>query len=269
MTALILGLVAVALLAALAVLVGRRLAAAYRRDKAWAALSDKRQWVDRPFDADLLEGLPAAARRYFCFALRPGTPMRDIAVLATEHHRDGARPVYAHAIVAAPHGFLRRGYGGALRLPVSLTEGLVETRVLAESWLLRFVPCGRGTAPGAAAAAFERLAIEAALWTPAALLAPAWRWQAVSDDVARVALEGAGLSATIELVVEAEGRLLAVRGTGEDAIVAQPATYIEQDGQRLPSTVEMRLAGACHRGDERIRLMSVRFLEPWMGGSHN
>jgi hypothetical protein len=263
------GLAVAVLLAALAVLVGRRLVAIYRRDRAWAALADKRQWVDRPFDPGLLHGLPAAARRYFCFALHPGTPVRGIAVLATEHHRAGSpRPVRAHAIVAAPHGFLRRGYRGAPPLPVSLTEGLVETGVLAESWLLRLVPWRRGMTPGADAA-FERLAIEAALWTPAALLAPAWRWQAVSDDVARIAIEAGGFSATIELTVDAEGRLRAVRGIGKGALAAQPATYVEQSGQRLPGLVEMLFAGASCRGSERIKLMDIRFLEPWMGGSHN
>lgn len=268
MTALLFGLAAVALLAGLATLAGRRFAAAYRRDRAWAALLDRRQWVDRPFDAELLAGLPAAARRYLRFALRPGTPMRGIAVLATEHRRDSARLVYAHAIVAAPHGFLRRSYGGAPLLPVSSTEGLVETRVLAESWLLRFIPWRRGLAPGAGAA-FERLAIEAALWTPAALLAPAWQWQSVSEDVVRVAIEEAQLSATIELIIDAEGRPLVVRGTGDDAIVAHPASFVEHDGCRVPAAVEMRFAGSPRRGGERIRLLGLRRVEPWMGGSHN
>ena len=163
------------------------------------------------FDPVLVADLPEPARRYFTFAIAPGTPLWTVARISMTGwfglgDRDAPRymRMTAEQTLAAPHGFVwsMRAARGAMR--VSGSDSGRWTRI----WAMGFVPVARsGGDPDHARSAFGRYVAEAVFWTPAALLpAPGVHWEAVDDNVARVIVTQGGLSQSVAITVDAEGR---------------------------------------------------------------
>lgn len=239
----------VALLALLALGVHDR--RAERRE--WARLAARQPAEPALFSEDMLEGLPEPARRYFRFAIRPGTPLRPVAELGMRGQfglGTRAAPRYqamqARQVLAAPHGFLwaMRTRGG---LPLSGSDSGRWTRFR----LLGLFPVARlgGTADHALSA-YGRLVAEAVFWTPAALLpGPGAAWEAVDADTARVTLTHGTLSQAVDVTVDGEGRPVRVvfqrwsDANPEKLYRRQPfgglpSDFREVDGYRLPFRVE-------------------------------
>ena len=230
------------------------------------------------FDPRRVEGLPEPARRFFGFAIAPGTPLLTVAEL----HMGGEfslgppdRPVYqpmdARQILAAPEGFL-----WTLRLPngVSGSDFGSPARGWTRFRIFGLVPVARlGGARDHTRAAFGRYVAEAVFWTPAALLPrPGVTWEALGEDAARVTVTAGDLSQAVDVRLDAEGRPLVVEfqrwsdANPERRYRLQPfggflSDFREVQGFRVPFSVE---AGSMFGTERyfhffRARLKSVRF----------
>lgn len=162
------------------------------------------------FDPTLVADLPEAARRYFNFTIRPGTPLLPVAEIDMRgefslgsKEAPSYQPMEAHQILAAPEGFVwsMRTFGG---VPVSGSDSARWTRF----WIMGLIPVARlGGDPDHTRSAFGRYVAEAVFWTPAALLPGAGAtWEAVNENTARVTVQHGALEQAVEVTVDAEGR---------------------------------------------------------------
>lgn len=183
------------------------------------ARADRRQWValralqpaEPPrFDPRAVAGLPDPARRFFAFAIAPGTPLLTVAEFTMSGQfslGSKAAPNYqaveAREILAAPSGFVWRMRTRS-GLPLSGTDTASWTRFR----ILGLIPVARrGGDIDHARSAFGRGVAEAVFWTPAAVLpGPGIRWEAVSDTTARVTITHGELEQAVELTVAEDGR---------------------------------------------------------------
>lgn len=168
------------------------------------------------FDPAMVGGLPEPARRFFVYAISPGTPLRTTARIAMAGRfamGTKADPAYldmtAEQTLAVPAGFVWRmsAQRGLLRLSGSDSESWTRF------WLMGMVPVARmGGDIDHARSAYGRCVAEAVFWTPAALLpGPGVRWEQVDNDVARVTVDHGGLSQSVNVAVAPDGQPLEVR----------------------------------------------------------
>jgi hypothetical protein len=165
------------------------------------------------FDPATVADLPDPARRYFRFAIRPGTPLSTVAeIQMTGQFSLGSKeaPNYmamrAHQLLAAPEGFVwsMSAKGG---LSVSGSDAAADGGSWTRFWLMGLIPVARigGTADHRRSA-FGRYVAEAAFWTPAALLpGPRVVWEEVDETTARVTVTHDGMQQSVEVTVDAEG----------------------------------------------------------------
>lgn len=199
--ALVLGVAALALLAHMD----------RRADRAeWARLAARQPGVPVPFDPAMVAGLPEPARRYFAFAIRPGTPLLPVAEIDMRGQfslgiksAPNYQPMAARQILAVPEGFVwaMRTRGG-MRLSGSDSGGWTRFR------LFGLIPVARlGGDADHARSAFGRYVGEAVIWTPAALLpGPGVVWSPLGGDSARVTVTRADLRQAVDITVDAGGR---------------------------------------------------------------
>ncbi len=163
------------------------------------------------FDPALVADLPEPARRYFAFAIAPGTPLYTVAVIKmTGQFALGDRdaPNYmqmtAQQTLAAPHGFVWSMRAGRGAMRVSGSDSGRWTRF----WAMGLAPVARsGGTSDHARSAFGRYVSEAVFWTPAALLpGQGVRWEAVDKSTARVIVTHGDLSQSVDVTVDAGGR---------------------------------------------------------------
>ncbi len=205
------------------------------------------------FSPAMVAGLPEPARRYFNYAIKPGTPLLTVAEIDMTGQfslgtKDDPRyqPMEARQILAAPEGFVwaMRTRGG---MPVSGSDSGSWTRFR----IFGLVPVARlGGDPDHTRSAFGRYVAEAVSWTPAALLpGPGVTWEAVDETTARVTIRHGDLSQAVDVTVDPEGRPVAVsfqRWSNANTekvhrlqpFGAYPSDYREVAGYRLPFRVE-------------------------------
>lgn len=181
----------------------------------WASLARHQPANPVTFDPAMVADLPEPARRYFRFAIKPGTPLYTVAEIAMSGDfslGDRANPRYfsmqANEILAAPHGFVWRVRAARGLVHVSGADAAADNVSWSRFWLLGMVPVARaGGNSDHLRSAFGRCAAEAVFWTPAALLpARNVRWEAVDSSTARVTLVHGGLSQTVDISLAADGR---------------------------------------------------------------
>jgi hypothetical protein len=261
-----------------ALLLWMRLAHVYERDSVWASLISKTLWEEQAFDTSMVADLPLAARRFFLFAIEPGTPLRTVAELKTtgnlrlDPSLPDTIPLQNHQALAAPHGSLSRHNSTGRFFTLSGTTLLHEAQVLVAFWRCKLIPFRRKSRDCSPALLFERMAMEAALWTPAALLPQnGATWHGVSETVARTMVSSGTLTQEIELTVEASGQLIAIRGIAASTTIAKPTNFRTFDGYRLPTLVEFEASGEGVATPlfAKNRLDSIRFIGPWIGSSHS
>lgn len=162
------------------------------------------------YSPDMVEDLPEAARRYFNFAIRPGTPLLTVAEIdMTGQFSLGTKeapnyqPMKARQILAAPHGFVWAMRTTGL-VPVSGSDSGRWTRFR----ILGLIPVARqGGDADHTRSAFGRFVSEAVFWTPAALLpGPGVTWEEVDGTTARVTIRQEGLAQSVDITVDPEGR---------------------------------------------------------------
>ena len=175
----------------------------------WAALKEWQPATPQRFEPSMVAGLPDPARRYFAYAIAPGTPLLTVAELAMRGRfslGDKAAPTYqsmtARQILAAPSGFVwqMRTRSG---LPISGSDAAGWTRFR----IFGVIPVARrGGNIDHARSAFGRCVAEAIFWTPAAMLpGPHVRWEAVNESTARVTVTHGELVQAVDLTVAADG----------------------------------------------------------------
>lgn len=206
------------------------------------------------FDPAMVDGLPAPARRYLLYAIRPGTPLYTVAEIEmTGRFGLGTRaaprylPMRAHQVLAPLDGFVWSMQAGAGLMQVSGSDSSQWSRF----WLAGLLPVARAEADADfSRSAFGRLVSEAVFWSPASLLpGENVRWEAVDDARARVTIDYGDLQQTIEITVAEDGRATQVvfarwsNANPEKRFQLQPfggtlSDYAEVDGFRVPMRVE-------------------------------
>lgn len=223
----------------------------------WRYLVSKQPPDPRHFDPAMIEGLPEPARRYFLFAITPGTPLFTVARIDMEgefslgsKEAPNYRSMKAKQILAAPYGFVWQ-----VCLPGRVPLSGSDAGSTAFSWtrfrMFGFVPVARiGDNGDHLRSAYGRCIAEALFWTPAALLpGPGVKWQAVDADTARVTVRTGNLSQSVDIRVNAQGgptEVFFMRWTNANAQKAyrlQPfggamSDFREVQGYRLPFRIE-------------------------------
>lgn len=214
-------------------------------------------WPGR-FDPALVAGLPEPARRFFGFAIRPGTRLSTVAEISMEGELSlGSRqdpkyqPMRAEQVLAAPHGLLWEVQAGAGVMRFSGSDGMVDATSWTRFWWWGLVPVVRaGGDRDHRRASFGRVVAEAAFWTPAFLLPrPGVAWSAVDADTARAVVTHSDLSQELEIRVDASGRPLWIRiprwtNTNPDQVYRlQPfggelSDFRDVSGYRVPFRVD-------------------------------
>lgn len=223
----------------------------------WRQLVSRQPGAPRPFDVRSVAHLPEPARRFFSFAIEPGTPLLPVAEIAMEgeiglgsRERPGYRAMRARQISAPPYGFVWRVSAGRW-LRIAGSDGATDTTSWSRFWLGGILPVARaGGNEDHFRSAFGRCVAEAVFWTPAALLPDAdVRWEQIGEDAARVTVARYGLTQSVDIEVDPDGRPVQVAFTrwsdaNEDReFRLQPfGGYLSEfrsfGGYRLPTRVE-------------------------------
>lgn len=197
--------------------------------------------------------LPEPAQRFLNFAIKPGTPLFTVAEIDMggefslgSRDKPNYRPMEARQILAAPHGFV-----WMLRIPGAVSLSGSDTGKWTHFRLFGLIPVARmGGNADHARAAYGRYVAEALFWTPAAFLpGPGVVWEALGEDSARVTVTHKGLSQSVDVRVDAQGRPVEVRfmrwtnANAERSYRLQPfggylSDFREVQGFRLPFHVE-------------------------------
>jgi hypothetical protein len=187
---------------------------AARADAVWKRLAHTADPDPATFDPAMVSELPEPARRYFEFAIAPGTPLAAVAMIEMDGEiglgtkaAPGYLPMQARQILA-PSGLVWKIEAGKGFSRISGSDGLDDGISWTRFWLLDVLPVVRaGGGADHARAAFGRVVAESVFWTPAALLpAKDVSWEPVSDSVARATVRRGGLVQTVDVTVAEDGR---------------------------------------------------------------
>ncbi len=168
------------------------------------------------FDPAMIAALPEPARRFFLYAIEPGTPLYTVAKITMKGRfgmGDKSKPNYlsmkAIQILAMPAGFVWKMEAQRGLLKLSGSDSAQWTRF----WLLGLLPVARmGGDADHTLSAFGRYVAEAVFWTPAALLpGPGVSWALVDRDCARVTATHHGLTQSVDVTVAANGQPVMVQ----------------------------------------------------------
>lgn len=224
---------------------------------AWQRLLASQPRNPATFDVSQTAALPEPARRFFEFAIAPGTPLYTVAEITMEGQfslgdRDNPNylPMRAEQLLAAPRGFVWRARAGE-RVRFTGSDGAMDRASWSRFWLFGILPVARaGNNADHRRSAFGRYVAEAVFWTPAALLPDEGiRWEAIDDASARVIVEHDGLEQAVDVTVDDAGRPLKVvfqrwsNANPEKTFKPKPfggylSDYRSFDGYCLPTQVE-------------------------------
>lgn len=235
-----------------------RLSDRWKANAVWRQLAATASTEAPVFDPVTLDGLPEPARRFFTYAIRPGTPLAKVAEITMrgdfglgDKQAPNYLPMRARQILALPDGFvwIMSARKGLMR--VSGSDGGAGGNSWTRFWALATLPVARaGGNADHARSAFARMAAEAAIWTPAAVLpGPGISWQALGENRAIVTVRHGDLVQAVEITVAADGQPTEVRlSRWSDANPAgiyqlQPfgatlSGFREFGGYRLPTRVD-------------------------------
>lgn len=168
-----------------------------------------------PFQEELLDELPSAARRYFLHAIAPGTPLaRTVELEMRGQFRTGPDQPWlsmsATETLTPGRGFTwqaRIGDGARLEGGDWYVAGAGRLRV----WRWGIVPLVNASGHDIVKSDIGRLAAET-IWSPGGfLLQPGIRWESAGEDAALALFEIDGFPVELTLLVDPNGRLREVR----------------------------------------------------------
>ncbi|HEY9057555.1 MAG TPA: DUF6544 family protein [Aurantimonas sp.] len=229
-----------------------------RAARVWNRLAASAEASPPRFHHGLVGDLPEPARRFFLFAISPGTPLRSISEIRMAGEiglgtkaKPNYMPMRARQILAPPAGLVWRLEAGRGALRIEGSDGFDGGTSWVRFWLFKTIPIVRvGGGQDHSRAAFGRVVAEAVFWAPAALLrGNCVKWEAVSHDVARATVCFGGMTQTVDVTVAEDGRpVMVVIPRWTDAnprktYRLQPfggylSNFREFDGYRLPTRVE-------------------------------
>lgn len=225
-----------------------------RADRAeWARLAGFQPESPDRYDPKMAADLPEPARRYFNFAIAPGTTLLPVVEIGMGGRFSlGSResPNYqamdANQILASPHGFVWK-----LRLPGGIPVSGSDSGRWTRFRVLGLLPVARvGGGPDHERSAFGRYVAESVFWAPAAIVpGPGVDWEIIDSDTARVTVSRGTLSQAVDVTVDDEGRPVAVsfmrwtNANPDKKYRLQPfggmtSDFREVQGYRLPFRVE-------------------------------
>lgn len=209
------------------------------------------------FDPQQVAGLPEPARRFFLYAIRPGTPLRTVALLDMSGELSlGTKedpnylPMRGRQVLRLD-GFVWQMKAGGPAMWFSGSDGYAQGEGWTRFWLYNLFPVVRaGGDQDFARSAAGRAVAEAIFWAPAALLpSERVRWEAVDADTTRAIVTLQGHEHRVELTVSDDGRPVSVsilrwsRENAERVWRLQPfggtiKAIREVDGYRVAADVE-------------------------------
>ncbi|GHF19287.1 hypothetical protein GCM10017044_12310 [Kordiimonas sediminis] len=183
--------------------------------RTWNALLSSSQDKTCRFSPDMIADLPEPARRYFTFAIKPGTRLSSVVELTMQGDlglgtKDAPNymPMTAHQLLAPPSGFIWKLRTGGPVTILSGSDGMYSRVSWVKFWLVNLLPVVRvGGSHDHLRASFGRVAGEAAFWCPAALLpGPGVSWAQTGPDTARVTITHGTLSQEVDITVDKDGQ---------------------------------------------------------------
>lgn len=189
----------------------------YADHQQWRRLRATQPTNPATYDPTMVDGLPEPARRFFNFAISPGTPLLTVAEIDMggqfslgSLEKPNYQTMEARQILAAPTGFVWQ-----LRLPnwVSGSDFGSDSSSWTRFRIFGFVPVARlGGDTNHRRAAFGRYVAEAVFWTPAALLPGSGVvWDMIDGNSARVTVSRGALSQSVDVYVNASGQPVVVQ----------------------------------------------------------
>ena len=219
----------------------------------WERLAASQSPDPQIYDPSMVADLPVPARRFFNFAIAPGTPLLTIAEIDMggqfslgSRQNPKYQPMDAQQILAAPWGFLWK-----LRLPGKVPISGSDSGRWTRFRILGLLPVVRiGGDADHSRSAYGRYVAEAVFLSPVALLpGPGVIWEKVDENTARVTVTHMGLSQTVQIKVDGNGQPIEVyfmrwsNANPEKKHRLQPfggklSDFREVQGFRLPFNVE-------------------------------
>lgn len=210
-TALALGLGVGLAASALCVLARNRVRADRRVDEIWRSLEQVSDSGER-FWPELVDGLPAPARRYFRHAIAPGTPL---ASRLRWRYTGALRPgrgmpwlsLRAEQVLARDRGFLWRASARMGPLVLAAVDFYLDGDARMRIALYDLVPIVNASGADVARSARGRLMIEGVALPSALLPGPNVQIEGVDDSRFTVTTRLHGETTTVTLTVDEAGRL--------------------------------------------------------------
>lgn len=211
------GFLVVLLVAGVAVAWQVSRSAADRRDvqRAWAELERRPVRLPDRYAPDMVAALPEPARRFFRFAIQPGTPLASVVELEMTgelslgtREAPGYQPMRARQVLAPPYGLIWDLEAGSGVMRITGSDGMVDDTSWTRFRLLRLFPVVRaGGDADHLRSAFGRVVAEAAFWSPAFLLPrEGVAWSAIDADTARVTVRHGALEQSVDIRVDGNGQ---------------------------------------------------------------
>jgi hypothetical protein len=192
-------------------LLAARLRRERRMRRVWRSL--ELPFAEERFSPEMVDGLPAPARRYLLHSIQTRTRLaRSVRLRITGSMKlaRGARPMpmASEQIIAPPIGYIWRASVGKGPLRFSgfdlCSEGSAEMRW----WTVGVVPIVRAQGPELARSAAGRLLGETIFVPSTLLLSDGVRWEPLDDASVRVRLSAHGEEVAMTLEVDDRGRLV-------------------------------------------------------------
>lgn len=170
--------------------------------------------MPRVFDLTMIEGLPEPARRFFRFAIAPGTPLDSVVALQMEGQlalgtkdAPGWMKMRAQQVLAPHHGFIWQVQCKRGMMRVVGSDAAFDRNSWSRFWLLGLLPVVRsGSSADHLRSSFGRYTAEGLFWAPAAYLPrEGFSWREVGPDQTRVSVEAFGMVQDVDLFVRPDG----------------------------------------------------------------
>lgn len=121
-----------------------------RAREAWAQLAATTGAAPGRFDPAMVADLPEPARRFFLFAIEPGTRLATVVQITMDgqlslgtSEKPNYQPMHAEQLLAAPHGLVWRVRTGSGPMRAEGSDGMVADRSWTRFRLLALVPVVR------------------------------------------------------------------------------------------------------------------------------